>query len=151
MDANGTGAAPGRGGGSPGNGGNSGAPALDSGAGASGTASGALWTGFLGAEDGGAAGCSGAASGVVAACSDALTAAGAAGFTGGKVPAPNKAGDAVADDGSGSGLLALLYRAFSRSATSPWVRRFIASRSGGAGLTGTLARFGSLPSEPGSG
>jgi hypothetical protein len=81
----------------------------------------------------------------LAACIDALALAvpgGGAGGGGDKLPTPNSPGEALGDDGSASGAAWLVYCALVRSATSPSVSFFIASRSGGSGLAGTEPRFG---------
>ena len=111
-----------------------------------GASSGVLCTGLRGAGDGGAGG-------AVAAGIDAL-ATGAAGELvfaggvtpggggGGAVPTPNRLGDAEGDDGSASGADWAACWALVRSATSESVSFFIASASGGSGLTGTVDIFG---------
>lgn len=60
----------------------------------------------------------------------------------GAVPTPNKDGEAVGDDGSASGTACAACCALVRSATSESVTSFIAAASGGAGLAGTVSRFG---------
>ena len=98
-EGTGTGAAAARGGGSAGR------------AGTSGAAKGVLSTGLRGAGDGGAAGASGGAdaAGIVALAAGGDDAAGVGAFAGGgSVPAPNNDGDALGDDGSGSGAAAAL-------------------------------------------
>ncbi len=76
---------------------------------------------------------------------------GIAGAGGGAVPTPNSAGDEAGDDGSPSGASCAACCALVRSATSDAVSFFIASASGGAGLGGTVDRFGYASLAPGGG
>lgn len=105
---------------------------------------------------GGPAGAAGFAGGADAADRVAL----AAGFAvasaeggggGGAVPTPNNAGEALGEDGSGSGAVAASIRAFFRSATRPAVMAFSCFMFGGFGVAGTLARLGKGALAPGGG
>jgi hypothetical protein len=126
----------------------------DAGSGAAGAVNGADSTDFTGARAGGAAGSVAGADGAgcdalspEAACNDALAwpggmACGCGGGGGDKLPLPNRPGDALDDDGSGSGAASAVCCALVRSETNASVRRFISSLSGGVGRAGTVARFG---------
>jgi hypothetical protein len=65
-----------------------------------------------------------------------------AGTGGGAVPIPNSVGEALGDDGSANGAAWAACCALVRSATRESVNFFIASASGGGGLSGTVDRFG---------
>jgi len=81
----------------------------------------------------------------IAACIEALAlgaADGAGGGGGGMVPRPNSDGEAAGSEGSAIGAAAAMCCALVRSAISALAMLANVAASGGAGLGGTVARFG---------
>lgn len=146
------GAAAGRAGGSAGAAGGVCAVGAGAGAAGAGTVNGALWTALRGAGAGAGA-VADAEGGAVTAGMEALAVpvladallldgAGPDGGGGGTEPIPNKDGEAEGEDGSANGAACAACWAFVRSATSESVSFFMASLSGAAGRSGTVAKFG---------